>query len=34
MMKNIPVQYTVKQLIKEIDPYFKGKYDFLYMPYD
>lgn len=34
MMKNIPSQYTVKELVGEIDMFFKNKYDFLYMPYD
>ena len=34
MMKNIPSQYTVKDLVGEIDGQFKNKYDYLYMPYD
>lgn len=34
MIKNIPSQYTVKDLVGEIDGLFKNKYDFLYMPYD
>ena len=34
MMKNIPSQYTVKDLVGEIDFNFQNKYDFLYMPYD
>lgn len=32
MLKNIPMQYTVKDLILEIDAEFRGKYDFFYMP--
>lgn len=34
MLKNIPIQYTVKDLIAEIDVEFRGKYDFFYMPQD
>lgn len=34
MLKNIPIQYTVKNLISEVDVEFRGKYDFFYMPQD
>ncbi|KAM3128168.1 hypothetical protein pb186bvf_019715 [Paramecium bursaria] len=34
MIKNIPSEYTVRDLSTIIDRDFKGKYDYLHMPYD
>ena len=33
MIRNIPIKYTDKMLIKELEG-FDGKFDCLYMPYD
>ncbi|CAD8048353.1 unnamed protein product [Paramecium primaurelia] len=34
MLKNIPLEYSLKDLIIEINAFVKGKYNYLYMPYD
>ena len=34
MLKNIPLEYSLKDLIKEVDAFIKGKYNYLYMPFD
>ncbi|CAD8056833.1 unnamed protein product [Paramecium sonneborni] len=34
MLKNIPLEYSLKDLIIEVDAFVKGKYNYLYMPYD
>lgn len=34
MIRNIPNKYTVQNLLEEINFYFKGKFDLLYLPLD
>jgi len=34
MIRNIPNKYTISALLEEINFYYKGKFDFLYLPTD
>lgn len=34
MIKNIPNKYNCKTILEEISCFFKGKYDFFYLPMD
>jgi hypothetical protein len=34
MIRNIPNKYTMKMMLAEIDQFFRGAYDFFYLPID